>query len=250
MTTYDLQGFCLLNTRPRHQAACLTKRIINAHGRVLHCPTLVITPLTQWQQTLTQLKEVDAIIFTSTNAVTHFFKQKPWTTWPSLKACVAVGHATAQALDAYSMSTITIPHQADSEHIVGLPLWHQQNIHHILLVKGQGGRTLITDYLTSLGKKVTLLEVYQRQLPKVNSQKLMHWYQEDGFDAILATSGESIQNLFRLFPITTHDWLKTKPWLVISKRLGHIANEHGIHQHHQTDLDTILETINHIRTKA
>lgn len=240
-----LHGLCLLNTRPKEQATALSQNILNAGGKVIELPTLEIQGLCEWVNRLPDLATIHQAIFISVNAVEHCFKQLTLhqLSWPSTIEVIAVGQGSAAALHQHGISVSATPEIADSEHLLTLPTLERVLQKNILLLKGEGGRTLIEDTLLERNAHLIILDVYQRMLPKINSQLMKSIRHDDLVDIILLTSEQSMHNLFKLFEKDSHLWLCNKPCLVISDRLARIASSIGIKNIILSRPDGIMNTL-------
>lgn len=227
----EFKGLRILNTRPLDQGNVLNIKIKQQGGIPVHCPALVIEPLLKstWLSTLPNLETIKTILFTSHNAVDYFFSAiyAHGITLPSQASYIAIGQATAHTLAEYGYQ-VMVPQQADSEHLLLLPQLQKIQQTNILLIKGQGGRSLIEETLRQRGAQVHVIEVYRRTMPKALRRQITHLWQKNGIDGIIYTSAEGMKNILTCSP-KAHDWLLCKPSLVISERLAAIARQMGIH---------------------
>ncbi len=219
-----------LNTRPEGQNNALTQHIIQCSGQCVELPTLTIKPYNHWLQNLPALKTFATAIFISQNAVRNFLPTfaAHKLAWPTHLPILAIGKKTAELLIREGLPVKALPVVADSEHLLQLPeLSHVQD-KAILLIKGHGGRDLIQNTLQARGAKVTTCEVYQRCLPHFSKPLVEMIWQENQVDIILATSQESLTNLFQMFGEAGANWLRGKTFLVISERIAKKARSLGI----------------------
>jgi uroporphyrinogen-III synthase len=227
---HSLHGLRVLNTRPREQAVDLSQKIHDAGGVVIELPTIEIVGTPHWLSSLPDLNSVNQAIFISANAVEHCFSplQQHHIHWPSTIEVIAIGKGSAAVLNQFNIPVHVIPEISDSEHLLMLHSLKQPKNQHILLFKGEGGRTLIENVL--LEREATLLafNVYRRTLPKINHQFVKSIWRDDLVDIILLTSEQSMRNLFQLFEEKAHHWLHNKTCLVLSERLAQIASSLGI----------------------
>lgn len=227
----NLKGLHVLNTRPLNQARALSQEIEDAGGISIECPALEIRPKAKtWFAKLPDLTKVNKAIFISANAVNYFFtilKQEKYQ-WPSTIKLIAVGEATAAALQKQGVRADFIPTRADSETLLNLPTLQKPKDELILLIKGEQGRNLIAETLKARGAQLHSCEVYKRILPKTDPQQLDSLWQNETVDIILFTSQQAMHNLFILFGKKARAWLCSTPCLVISKRLAEEAALLGI----------------------
>ena len=225
----SLHGLRVLNTRPQHQATSLAEAITHTGGVSINLPALDIKPTnTAWTNKLPTLEHIQYAIFTSPNAVHYFFTEISPRTWPNHIKLLAIGQGTAKALIQQGLPSPTCPTQANSEHVLMLDALQHIKNHKILIIKGQGGRTLMNATLTTRGAHVSILEVYQRTLPSHNKKRIQTLWHEDAVDIILITSETALVHLFALFGEHAQAWLCSKPYLVISERLRKAAYAQGI----------------------
>lgn len=236
----SLQGLRILNTRPPAQAQALNQIICDAGGIVIACNTLEIKEVNGH---FPDLLTIDKAIFVSVNAVTHCFTQLKRLNlhWPEHIHVIAIGLGTANKLKEYAITVQELPDIPDSEHLLTLQSLKAVKNQRILLVKGQGGRTLIEEGLKHKGADVINLVVYERVCPNINRDFVYSLWHDDLVDVILITSEHSLDNLFKLFGAQAKEWLLSKTYWLISERLAKIANSFGIkkiiisHPNHMTD---------------
>jgi len=196
--------FTLLNTRPLHQAEALSKAVQALHGQVIVCPTIEI----QWRSlkgTVIDLSSgIDKIIFISANAVQGFLNSTVYADYLKLlnssqtaTELYAIGRATQQYGLAHQLPLIVLPETTfDSESLLAHTVMQSVKQQSILIVKGQGGRSLLEDTLASRGAKVQLLEVYNR-VPASFCCSNWQKFRAASTPVLLVTSVESVQNLLK-----------------------------------------------------
>jgi uroporphyrinogen-III synthase len=248
-----LNGRRVLITRPAHQAENLSCLIEQHGGIAVRLPAMAIIEcpdLTAIQKLLAQLDEFQWLIFVSANAVNFAlkanggkipeFKQKP--------RCVAIGKATANALESAGLTVDLLPEQDyNSEALLALPEMQAIQGQQVLIVRGEGGREHLADTLRARGAKVNYLNVYKRIIPSNNNADIIELLAQQKLDVITATSGEILQNLLIMLGAEHHRQLFTLPLVVVSDRVKHIAAEMGFKQiavANSPSDQAILETVN------
>ncbi len=198
-----------------------------------------------WFSSLPDLVTVDQAIFISGNAVKYCFKTlaEHKLTWPSSIEVIAVGQATAQNLMNHGIRVNSVPSHATSEDLLTLAAMQKIKGKIVLLVKGEGGRTLISETLQARGAHLISLAVYRRVMPAHEQQDLHSIWQDNAVDIILFTSQQAMNNIFTLLGKNAHTWLCNKPCLVISERLAKLASLLGIHTVIISRPETILTTL-------
>lgn len=250
MTT--LKGLRVLNTRPSKQGTALSQSIRAAGGLPIDLPALLIEPTpNEWLTHLPPLASIKHALFISANAVDYFFahlKRSINAPWPNSIQVIAMGEATAAALDKHGIPVHQVPTISDSEHLLTLDALQQIRDKTVLLVKGIGGRTLITETLRARGAHLISLDVYQSRPPQFNRAEINSLWQDDAVDIILFTSEQAMQHILAAFVGKGLSWLRNKPCLVISERLAKAAALFGIKtiilSHHDAIL-TDLKGFNH-----
>lgn len=246
ITSIQLNGLRVLNTRPQQQARDLSRQIRAAGGIAIEYPTIQIMPLAfTWLHNLAPLASIQKAIFVSTNAVTHFFAglQSQHIPWPTTIQTFAIGTGTATALNQHQITAVYTPKIADSEHLLALSPLHNIQHQSVLIISGEKGRPLLDTSLRDRGAIVHNLAVYRRVLPEKNVQFTHALWQDDGVDIILMLSQEAMDNLFALFEEAARPWLLSKPWVVISPRLVDIARRHQVRTVILSSYEDILTTL-------
>ncbi|ARG96547.1 uroporphyrinogen-III synthase [Legionella micdadei] len=238
----SLKGLRVLNTRPLTQGKSLSQAINAAGGIAIDCPALSIEPTDiSWLKTLPDLHQVDKAIFISGNAVEYCFTalEKTQLLWPPTIQVIAVGQATAMALQQHQIEVSFVPQIANSEHLLELGVLQQIKHETILLFKGEDGRPLIADTLIARGANLLIFNVYKRLMPIANSEQIHSLWHNRAVDIILFTSQQAINNTFLLFGDDKQAWLRSIPCIVISERLAKEAALLGM----QTIIISSPETI-------
>nr|WP_148252616.1 uroporphyrinogen-III synthase [Aidingimonas lacisalsi] len=149
--------------------------------------------------------------------------------WPQLPIgpqYYAVGSATAEVLSRELQVKVHLPVAANtfqprretSEALLALPSLQHLDEEKVLLVAGVGGRTALTETLTSRGARLTRLALYRRVV--TSPQGAMRDCLSDGlFDALIVSSGELLEHLA--------GWCGSaalnQPLIVSSQRLATLA---------------------------
>jgi uroporphyrinogen-III synthase len=114
--------------------------------------------------------------------------------------------------------------RADSESLLTSPNLKEMQGRRVLIIRGNGGRALLSDTLTKRGAIVDYAEVYQRRCPNVDGTSLLEiWLQE--VDVVIVTSNAIIDNLLHLCQ-NDPSVLQT-PLVVISNRMKKHAKKCG-----------------------
>lgn len=251
MKAFDLQGLRVLNTRPTgEQHRAFEKALQAFNGQSIALPAMVIeaTPNT-WVQTLPPLHTLDYAVFISANAVHYFFLNlhAKALAWPSTITTIAIGEATAKALEHHGIDHPIKPVEPDSEHVLDLPELCDLKQKTVLLVKGQGGRDTLALGIDAGGGHRITVDVYARKRPDIEPRVIEGIWRNDAVDIILYTSQQSIETVFELFGAAAKHWLQNKPCLVISQRLAKTAQALGIQTIHVASPFHLIEALQQLK---
>lgn len=220
-----LKGLGVLVTRPAHQAEGLCRLIEAAGGRPLRFPALEIHPAPHPEAVRALFAQSwDWLVFISANAVEQALLIGRLPMGPRI---AAVGQATAQTLAAAGHAVDLAPdNRFDTEALLTSTALHQVAGQRILILRGEGGRALLGDTLTERGARVAYAEVYRRACPVLDPAPLLaRWRQDVG--ALVATSGEILDNLVAMLGAAGRAPLLETPLVVISPRMGEQARRLG-----------------------
>jgi uroporphyrinogen-III synthase len=223
-----LAGVGVLVTRPRGQAESLCRLIEAAGGRPLAVPTIEIQPVADPGPARELLgQQWDLMVFTSRNAVELALALGGDGTWPGAARLAAIGRATATALAAAGRAPDLVPPERfDSETLTAMPELAEMGGRRVLIVRGEGGRTLLRDVLTQRGAEVRFAEVYRRVRPALDQRELIaRWPAAVGL--AIATSDEILLNLVEMLGTEGRDLLTATPLVVISERTAATARGLG-----------------------
>ena len=198
-----------------------------------------VLPKDNIQEIVTQydFTHTDVIIFTSQVAAQlalPFIGELPSHTY-----IYAVGKSTFQTLAQWTehypfwcnSHQMIVPHvsQQTSEGILQLPSMQQLQGKHAVIIKGEGGRSTLTDTMTQRGAQVASCKVYERNI--LASPIATHAWELGDIEGVVATSNEQLQLAYDVYP---HSWLCELKWIVVSPRIAHYAQSLGIPNHNIT----------------
>ncbi len=224
----------ILVTRPANLAVGLSEKI-NAMGDIAELFPVIEIKKTPHQAALQSaidtLDTQDIGIFMSQSAVQFGIPaiQSRWSTLPNM-FWAAIGSGTAHALQNFDIPDILFPPAPpyESESLVAMPAFQVAQIHgkKIAILRGNGGRELLSETLKSRGALVQIIEVYQRCLPTLDLpmlEKIKHW-RHTPLDVIITTSTDSLYNLVQLLENAV-DELTEIPLVVVGARMQKLAKE-------------------------
>jgi uroporphyrinogen-III synthase len=223
-----LAGRGVLVTRPAAQAERLCALIEAAGGRAIRLPVLDIEPAADPAPLRRLLAERwDLLIFVSRNAVEQALPLLPGGALPSGPRLAAVGRATAEALAGAGRAPDLVPAgRYDSETLLEMPELADVRGWRVLIVRGEGGRTLMRDTLAGRGAEVVYAEVYRRVLPSSDVDALVARWDEQ-VAVTMATSDEALRNLLTLVGPAGRAALLATPLVVVAERTADLARQLG-----------------------
>lgn len=206
-----------------------TALVFNDNGfDVINFPCIEIMAIENNEKILQQLKVVsknEVVIFTSQHAVRYAYKIHSKLLIPQSCVVIAVGSKTAQVLEQNYSGDIWTPQQQNSDGVIEL-LQGLKNVQCIHLITAANGRGIIQKFANTSNIKLNQINVYQRQLAKIDKAKTIKIEEVDKLYT-LATSITTMQNLQLLLPERTWNHLLTKKILCASKRIEQAAKSFG-----------------------
>ncbi|MDR5866372.1 uroporphyrinogen-III synthase [Halomonas koreensis] len=148
--------------------------------------------------------------------------------WPQLPVGIdyyAVGAATAETLHRELGVRVHVPPgggETTSEALLALGSLRRLDDQRVLLVAGEGGRTLLAETLAARGARLTRLAVYRRRLLDPTAA-LRRRLAAGDYRALVVTSGEILEHLARWCAETALH----QPLIVSSTRLATLAGTLG-----------------------
>jgi len=208
-------------TRPAHQTKTLQLKLETVGAHSILFPLLeIVEPENSAvvKEQLESLQRFDLVIFVSANAVEQAFK---WIS-PSILSNVKVattGKKTAEILGQYEIKSDFFPKTVfNSEALLAEPKFRDFCVgKKIAIVRGEGGRDYLKNQLQQLGATVDYINAYQRICPQNDLAVLEQHAAQGKLDAILLTSGTSVENFFAL--AKNSDWVNTLTIVLGSPRM-------------------------------
>ncbi|ERO62879.1 uroporphyrinogen-III synthase [Pseudomonas piscis] len=228
-----MTGWRLLLTRPAEDCAALAAILAEAGVASASLPLLEIQPLpvTQVQRsTLLELDRYCAVIVVSKPAANlglellrQYWPQPPAQGW------FCVGAGTGQILADAGLPVFYPQAGDDSEALLELPQLREaigQPEPRVLIVRGEGGRELLSERLRSQGASVDYLELYRRCLPHYAEDVLLRRIQGERLNGLVVSSGQGFSHLQQL---AGQAWpqLAKMPLFVPSPRVAEMARAAG-----------------------
>ena len=246
-----LQGQVILNTRPAHQQAELTRMLQLDGACVLSFPLIEIEKIdiepidiepidtavvsqspsqTVWPPISRPISDYDILLFVSRNAVDGAFRFIEATDLRASTCFGVIGSATRTALAAaldgshFDLASCLVAGEPyNSETLLQAKALQQVSGKRILILRGQHGRNLLGDELARRGAEVEYAEVYRRVVPG-HGFEIFNQLTALAFPTlVILTSAEGMHNLFKLVDAAAAQALCRVPWLLISERMRESA---------------------------
>jgi len=216
-----LHGRGILITRPREQAQGLAKLVEAAGGRAILFPAIEIQDVP-----LRKLAEFDLAIFVSPTAVKRALAAMKW---PPRAKAAALGRGTQRELERHGIKGIIAPDAgADSEALLAVPELQRVAGRRIVILRGEGGRSLLGDTLAARGAQVEYAECYRRVRPQTDSGPLLTAFAKGAVHAVTVSSAEGLENLFEMLGTVGREHLKKTPLFVPHPRIAAEAKRLGL----------------------
>ncbi len=216
-----------LLTRPDPMNGVLSRELTALGDAAWVHPLLCIEPLAEAASRLIEepLEEPfpwKHVIFTSQPAVEHSsaLLARLIGNHGLLSTCYAVGDATQSKLAEHGIKARS-GNEPGSESLLRamLPLPPRQSV---LLVTGEGGRTLIEDTLLAANHLVTRCEVYRRR--SLVDAGLTRLVEAHGINRVLITSVQALEALVQSLELTVYEGLTV---VAVSERIANVASNFG-----------------------
>ena len=217
----NLRGRGILITRPREQAQGLANLVEAAGGRAILFPAIEIQDVP-----LRELAEFDLAIFVSPTAVKRALAAMKW---PPRAQAAALGRGTQRELERHGIKGIIAPDSgADSEALLAVPQLQRVARRRIVILRGEGGRSLLGDTLAARGARVEYAECYRRVRPQSDSGPLLTAFAEGAVHAVTVSSAEGLENLLEMLGAAGREHLRKTPLFVPHPRVAAEAKRLGL----------------------
>ena len=250
----------LLVTRPPGQAGALCAELSARGFTPYEQPLLELFKLPKLlpeaRRYIENLSQYQHLIFISGNAV-RFGMENILPLWPQLPDGIkvyAIGSSTAGMLREYGIEAICTASAAGvnsamtSESLLAMEPLQGVEGQHVLIVKGLGGRAVLSEVLAGRGALVDNLACYQRQCPVLATGELAEKIAGWKIDLILISSGEGLANMLTLLSPAETIKLCTVPLIVPSGRVARMAEDVGfsaVHTAENASNAAMIEMVEH-----
>lgn len=219
----------VITLKPEHQAKALIEALAAVNISAYNFATIAIEPARDQQaiKAIAQtISNVDIAIFTSTNAVPPAIDSWPDAQTP--KYVFAIGPATAKALSERGIGVEQLPQHPSSEGLLTLPALSADAVtdKRVVIFTGEQAKPLLRKTLSQRHAKVIEIACYRRRCTQPKSSDIEQLTQQPS-EVIVATSLETLINLFQIILPQHLKWLLSKRLLVISPSMQRFAMQAG-----------------------
>jgi uroporphyrinogen-III synthase len=232
----NLNGLEILVTRPPPEGLILCEQINLAGGHAIYFPVMTIEPLSDpaaiaaLNENIKKLDTYDWLIFISPQAVyqSNMVIRAQWSSLPANIKIAAIGGGTAQVLEQIAGYKIDYcpAENWGSEAFLSAPEFQSIAKKRIAIIKGEGGREILSDTLKARGAVVTEIIVYRRCMTNLSAQPYLDLLAEQKIDRIICTSNQILEYVKKLLQ-EEWDQLKRIPLIVVSERMQKKAQQEG-----------------------
>ncbi len=223
---YDLEGVCLLVTRPRGRGEALCRAVQGRGGTVERLPLLeiqAVDPDASLASRVDAIEAFDIAIFVSVNAVEHGLDlmRARGVELRSDAVVAAVGRGSAAALASRGVGDVVFPSgRSNSEELLECEPLKQVAGRRVVIFRGQDGREAIADTLARRGAEVSYANVYRRVPATVDAPPVLSRWLAAVRPVLLLTSQAAARALLRQLSVPQRVPVLTAPLVVLSERLA------------------------------
>lgn len=228
-----MSGWRLLLTRPADECVALSAALSAEGIQSASLPLLAIEPLAETPEQRAAILALDrycAVVVVSKPAarigLELLDRYWPQPQPPQALVWFSVGGATGTLLKDHGLDASWPLGADDSEALLALPRFNEvleaATQPRVLILRGEGGRELLTETLRERGVQVDRLELYRRCLPEYPPGTLVETLRSQQLNGVLISSGQGLESLHAL---AGGDWpeLCELPLFVPSPRVAKMA---------------------------
>ncbi len=215
-----LFGRSIVVTRAREQASGLAASLQALGAEVVQFPTIRIEPLPQGalDTAVRALSTYQYVIFTSVNGVRLFWKslRDNGLDARALAPCrlVAIGPATAQALESHGMHADIVPDKYVAEGVIAAlqQIGDLEGVR-FLLPRAEQAREVLPDALRAAGAVVDVVACYRTVPEEAPAADILERIKAGDVDCVTFGSSSTVENFLSLIPA---DVLKAHPGVLLA----------------------------------
>ena len=239
-------------TRAADQAAELCDALRELGAEAIGLPMIELAPMDDYSALdacIARLSEYQWVVFTSVNAVSHFFARGVDARKIRGRIC-AIGPATADALREMHLYPDLIPGESTSEGVAAAFRAFPMSRAHVLLPRAAAAREVIPRALEEMGARVDVVDAYRNIIPP-DAERRIAQYKAAGrrADWITFTSGSTVNNWITLAGRDSLDGVRIAS---IGPATSEAIRRHGLQPDTEADPHTVqglLDAILHARNR-
>jgi len=195
-----LAGKHILITRASEQIGSVAKCIRQRGGLPIAFPCLTVTCLAEPVREAVKLLEDNGVqvVFTSANGVhcvAHILGDVFVSTFQSIPV-VAIGHRTADALNAAGIQAAWMPEKASQEGLIDA--YRQRGLpKSLVFFRAEQGRDVFPAAMQTAGVNVHLIPAYRTVCPNDDANAVIQALKDEAIDAVLLGSARTAQHYMR-----------------------------------------------------
>lgn len=210
--------------RPAPSCHELVSKLTQAGIMALAAPLLTFSKgrdLPELSRALTTQPKHGVVVAVSPRAVEYASDEiaRQNQVWRQDLRYVAIGQKTAQIWQSTCGIKAIVPNLETSEGLLAMKTFSSSQGLSVVILRGNGGRTLLGEILAENGAEIRYLEAYQRHWSADALPLLAEKWRAQGIDTLVITSGEQLSYLCKTIPAKDQQWLKECHILVPSKRI-------------------------------
>lgn len=201
-----LRGRTIAVTRPRDQAAPFAEALLDQGARVLLAPAIDLLPPRSWaplDRAIARLGRYNALIFTSANGVSRFFARlhEKGADVRDLKGVevIAIGPATAAAVEARGLRVGTVPEEFRAEGIVKALGRRDLRGARVLVPRAAVARDVLIRALRNRGAEVDVVPVYRTVASREGAAEIRAALRAGRLDLVTFTSSSTVTSFAAMF---------------------------------------------------
>ncbi len=201
-----LRGRTIVVTRPRDQAGPFAEALREQGARVLVAPAIDLLPPRSWaplDRAIPRLGRYHALIFTSANGVSRFFARldERRVDLRDLKGVevIAIGPATAAAVEARGLRVGMVPEEFRAEGIVAALGRRDLRGARVLIPRAAVARDVLIKALRGRGAEVDVVPVYRTVASREGAAEIRAALRSGRLDLVTFTSSSTVTAFATMF---------------------------------------------------
>jgi uroporphyrinogen-III synthase len=196
-----LEGIRIVVTRAAHQAEELAAPFRALGANVILLPVIEIGPPLDREPlraAAANCHQYDWIVFTSSNALSAFADELPFTASACTARVAAVGAATREAAEARGFRVSLTPEEYVAESLVEAFDSEEMSGRRVLIPSAAITRDVVAERLSKRGARVEMVEAYRNVIPNRAARRVPDVFRDPYPDWVTFASSSAVNNLVKL----------------------------------------------------